>query len=410
MEEAISPARPTDAAKEPTDLSTESLDLHRKYKGKIQVSPTVPLETTDDLGRAYTPGVASVCEAVGADPSARFDLTVAGNSVAVVTDGSAVLGLGDIGPAAALPVMEGKAALFRRLAEVDAWPICLDQREPDAIIETIRALSPGFAGINLEDIAAPRCFEIEARLQDLGIPVFHDDQHGTAIVLLAGLINAVRITGKSWSDLRIVISGAGAAGRAITRLLSCSDHASGGCNAVGEIIVCDSKGAIHSGRDDLTPTKEAIAARSNPHQKTGILREVLPEADVFVGVSRGGLLDSDDIRTMAPDPLVFALANPDPEIDPGEAHKGGAAVVATGRSDYPNQVNNVLVFPGIFRGALDARAPRITDAMKLAAARAIADVIENPSPTHILPGALDPRVAPAVAKAVAGCARKKSKE
>jgi len=388
------------------DLNTGSLDLHRQHRGKIELAPKVPLQSLRDLSLAYTPGVAAVCEAIAEKPEEARNLTVKGNSVAVVTDGSAVLGLGDIGPATAMPVMEGKALLFKQLADIDAWPICLDAREPDELVAAIRAIAPGFAGINLEDISAPRCFEVEDRLQELGIPVMHDDQHGTAIVLLAGLINASRITGKSFADLRVVISGAGAAGRAICRLLRCIGPAdSHGCNAVGEVVVCDSKGALHKGRDDLGEVKQAILAYSNPHNKGGSLRELLTEADVFIGVSRGNLLEEEDIRRMAPDPIIFALANPTPEIHPEKAYRGGASVVATGRSDYPNQVNNVLAFPGIFRGALDAGAERITDAMKLAAAEAIADSIATPDAEHILPGPLDSTVVGKVAAAVAAAAR-----
>ena len=386
--------------KNDSSLGSSSIELHRKAVGKIGISLKVPLSTSDDLSLAYTPGVGAVCEAIHKDPDELRALTVAGNAVAVVTDGSAVLGLGDIGPRAAMPVMEGKCALFKALAGIDGWPICLDVREPDAIVAAIRAIAPGFAGINIEDISAPRCFEIEDRLQDLGIPVMHDDQHGTAIVLLAGLLNAVKATGKDFSNLRVVISGAGAAGRAIVRLLRCINLQPGVCTMVGEVIVCDSKGAIHRGRTDLGPVKEAILDYSNPNGKIGTLKEILTGADVFIGVSRGGLLSADDVRTMAPDPIVFALANPVPEIMPGEALAGGAALVATGRSDFPNQVNNVLAFPGIFRGAIDARAPRITDRMKLATAKAIADSVANPTPENILPSALSPEVAAAVAAAV----------
>lgn len=381
-------------------IARQSLDLHHRHHGKIELALKVPLDSVEDLSRAYTPGVAAVCEAIHEDRALRRELTVTGNAVAVITDGSAVLGLGDIGPAAAMPVMEGKAALFKKLADVDAWPICLDAREPDELVAIIRALAPGFAGINLEDISAPRCFEIEDRLQDLGIPVMHDDQHGTAIVLLAGLINACRVTGKQFSDLRMVVSGAGAAGRAIVRLLRCVDQVEGTCHTIGEVIVCDSKGALHRGRHDLGPTKQAILEYSNPENKSGTLKELLEGADVFVGVSRGGLLKAEDIRRMAPDPMIFALANPEPEIHPDEAKAGGAAIVATGRSDFPNQVNNVLAFPGIFRGALDARAPRITNAMKAAAAQAIAQSIAEPRADHILPSALDSGVARRVAEAV----------
>lgn len=382
------------------NIGDRSIKMHRENRGKIGVSLNVALSTTDDLSLAYTPGVGAVCEAIHKDPSELRELTVAGNAVAVVTDGSAVLGLGDIGPRAAMPVMEGKCALFKALANIDAWPICLGVREPDEIVAAIRAIAPGFAGINIEDIGAPRCFEIEERLQDLGIPVMHDDQHGTAIVLLAGLLNAVKATGKDFSTLRVVISGAGAAGRAIVRLLRCINLEPDVCARVGEVIVCDSQGAIHEGRSNLGAVKKAILEYSNPDGKSGTLKEVLAGADVFIGVSKGGLLTADDIQTMAPDPIVFAMANPIPEIMPDEAKAGGAALVATGRSDFPNQVNNVLAFPGIFRGAIDARAPRITDRMKLATAKAIADSVPVPTPEHILPSALSPGVAAAVAAAV----------
>jgi len=388
-----------------SQLDQQSLDLHTAHGGKIEVGLKVPLASTDDLSRAYTPGVAAVCRAIRDEPSRWRDLTVAGNAVAVVTDGSAVLGLGDIGPRAAMPVMEGKAALFRALADVDAWPICLDAREPDAIVAAIRAVAPGFAGINLEDISAPRCFEIEDRLPDLGTPVPHDDQHGTEIVLLAGLINATRVTGKKFSDLRITIAGAGAAGHAIVRLLRCIDQVPDTCDTVGEVIVCDSKGALHRDRDDLGPVKRAILEYTNPQNRAGDLHAMLEDADVFIGVSRGGLLEAHDVQRMAADPIVFALANPTPEISPDQARAGGAVVVATGRSDYANQVNNVLAFPGIFRGALDAKAARITDAMKTAAAHAIAHAIESPDADRILPAALDRHVVDRVAHAVRHAAR-----
>ncbi|MGC9452606.1 MAG: NAD(P)-dependent malic enzyme [Oceanipulchritudo sp.] len=391
---------------ESKEQNRKSLELHRLHKGKIELAAKVPLESGNDLSLAYTPGVAAVCQAIHEDPPAARELTVIGNAVAVVTDGSAVLGLGDIGPAAAMPVMEGKALLFKKLADVDAWPICLDAREPDAIVAAVRAIAPGFSGINLEDISAPRCFEIEDRLQDLGIPVMHDDQHGTAIVLLAGLINAVKVTGKDFSQLRVVISGAGAAGRAICRLLKCVDTKGSNCRSVKEIIVCDSKGALHQDRSDLGPVKEEILKYSNPRNRKGSLKDMLDGADVFIGVSRGGLLTPADVRTMAPAPIIFALANPVPEIMPDAALEGGASVVATGRSDFPNQVNNVLAFPGIFRGAIDARVERITDDMKLAAAEAIAGCIEKPDPQNILPNALDPEVPVKVALSVAQIAQR----
>jgi len=381
-------------------MENKSLQLHRQARGKIEIALKVPLDTPEDLSLAYTPGVGEVCQAIHKSPQLLGDLTVQGNAVAVVTDGSAVLGLGDIGPGAAMPVMEGKCALFKKLAGVDAWPLCLDAREPDEIVDLIRAIAPGFAGVNLEDISAPRCFEIEDRLQDLGIPVMHDDQHGTAIVLLAGLMNATRVTGKNFSDLKVVVAGAGAAGRAIARILRCIGQETNGCESVAEIIVCDSRGALHSGRENLGPVKEAILEYSNSNNRTGTLKEVIEGADVFIGVSGPGILESDDIRRMAEDPYVFALANPTPEIMPDVAKEAGAAIVATGRSDFPNQVNNVLAFPGIFRGAIDAGAARITDGMKIAASRAIASAIRNPDPDHILPGALSMEVASRVAEHV----------
>ena len=378
----------------------QSMALHARHRGKIQTGLKVPLDTRDDLSIAYTPGVAAPCEAIAADVSRSFDLTCRGNTVAIVTDGSAVLGLGNIGPEAAMPVMEGKAALFKAFADVDAWPICLATQETDEIIAAVRAIAPGFGGSNLEDIAAPRCFEIEDSLQDLGIPVFHDDQHGTAIVLLAGLLNAAKVVGRPIEEMRVVISGAGAAGTSIARLLRCVHQDPSVCVPVRDVIVCDSKGAIHARRTDLNHEKTGLLAYTNRESRVGILKDVLVGADVFVGVSKGGLLDADDVRTMAADPIILAMANPVPEIMPGEAVAAGAAVVGTGRSDFPNQVNNVLAFPGIFRGALAARAPRITPAMKLAAAHALADAVGNPSPERILPDPLDKSVAPIVAQAV----------
>ncbi len=389
-----------------SEINKESLELHRRHKGKMAISAKVPLETTEDLSRAYTPGVGHVCSVIhdGGSELTERELTVTGNAVAVVTDGSAVLGLGDIGPRAAMPVMEGKAVLFKKLADVDAWPLCLDARSADAIVEVVRAVAPGFSGINLEDISAPRCFEVEERLQDLGIPVMHDDQHGTAIVLLAGLLNACRVTGKAFSELRVVLSGAGAAGRAIVRLLQCVEQSPVHCSTVKEVLVCDSQGLIHEWRENLSPVKREILEISNPENLKGTLQDALEGADVLVGVSRGNLLKPEDIRRMAPDPLIFALANPTPEIMPEAAFAGGARVVATGRSDFPNQVNNVLAFPGLFRGALDARAPTITNSMKLAAAQAIAESVKEPQLDAILPPALDPEVPQNVARAVAEAA------
>ena len=371
-------------------MSDPVFDLHRG--GKLAVSVTVPLATPEDLALAYTPGVAEVCRAIAADPAAALDYTWVGNTVAVVTDGTAVLGLGDIGPRAALPVMEGKAALFKQFAGVDAVPILLDTKDTDEIVETVIRLAPSFGGINLEDISAPRCFEIERRLiEALDIPVFHDDQHGTAIVVLAALRNAVALLDRKLADLRVVISGAGAAGVAVTKMLRAA--------GAGDIVVVDSRGILHLGRGDLNATKTDLATVTNANGLSGTIADALAGADVLIGVS-GGQIPGEAVARMAPNGIVFALANPTPEVHPDVATRH-AAIVATGRSDFPNQINNVLAFPGIFRGALDARTPRITDAMKLAAAEAIAGVVAGDlRPDRIVPSALDPRVAPAVAAAV----------
>ncbi len=381
-----------------------SLIVHEQIRGKVAVSGKLPLDTQDDLSVAYTPGVAAPCEAIAADPAKARSLTIKHNSVAVVSDGSAVLGLGNIGPLAAIPVMEGKALLFKRYAGIDAWPVCLDTQDSDEIVDTVRRIAPVFGGINLEDISAPRCFEIEDRLQDLGIPVFHDDQHGTAIVLLAAMLNAAKVVGKRPEDLRVVINGAGAAGTAIAKLLRCIDQDPLVCTPVTEVVVCDSKGAISGGRDDLNPQKRALLKFTNRGGADGALTEVLRGADVFVGVSKGDLLTAGDVRRMAEDPVILAMANPTPEIMPDEARAGGATVVGTGRSDFPNQVNNVLAFPGIFRGALDAGAARITAEMKIAAARALAGAVAKPTAEEILPSPFDQSVAPLVAKAVCAAA------
>ncbi|MFD3406513.1 NAD-dependent malic enzyme, partial [Kribbella sp. NPDC058693] len=362
--------------------------------GKLEVVPKVPLKHRDDLSRAYTPGVARVCQAIAENPADARRLTIKRNTVAVVTDGSAVLGLGNIGPAAALPVMEGKAALFKQFAGVDAWPVCLDTQDTDAIVEIVRAIAPVYGGVNLEDIAAPRCFEIERRLREaLDIPVFHDDQHGTAIVVLAALANALRVVDKRIEDVRIVVSGVGAAGHAVIRLLA--------AQGAGEIVACGRNGAVHSGQTGLDAYRGWIAANTNPRGETGSLAEVLAGADVFIGVSGPGLLTGADIATMADRAIVFALANPDPEVDPVAAGEH-AAVVATGRSDYPNQINNVLAFPGFFRGMLDAGAHEISDAVMLAAADAIASTVAagELNATYIVPSVFDAAVAPAVAAAV----------
>ena len=364
--------------------------------GKIEVRSKVPLKNRDDLSMAYTPGVGRVSLALAENPEDIPRLTIKGNAVAVVTDGSAVLGLGNIGPGAALPVMEGKAALFKRFADIDAWPICLASQDTDEIVRAVEMIAPGFGGINLEDIAAPRCFEIEARLRaSLDIPVFHDDQHGTAIVVLAALTNAMRVVGKSLTDVRVVVSGGGAAGTAIVTLLLAA--------GVTDVVVVDRAGAICAGDEALSASHRELAGVTNPRRVSGSLHEVLVGADVFIGVSAPGVLRPEWIADMATDPVVFALANPDPEVDPAEAEKY-AAVVASGRSDYPNQINNVLAFPGVFRGLLDARASEITIDMLLRAAAAIAHVVKDDelNPNFIIPTVFHPDVPKAVAAAVAG--------
>jgi malate dehydrogenase (oxaloacetate-decarboxylating) len=378
-----------------------TFELH--HGGKIEVLAHAAIADRDDLSMAYTPGVARVCMAIANEPARVHDLTIKGNTVAIVTDGTAVLGLGDIGPEAALPVMEGKALLFKEFAGVDAFPICLDVHTTDQIVETVQRIAPVFGGINLEDIAAPVCFEVEERLRELlDIPVFHDDQHGTAVVTLAALENAIRVVGKQMHDLRVVISGVGAAGVAIAKILM---------NAgVPEVIGCDRKGAVHTGRDDLNSSKQWFAENTNPDCFAGALGASLAGADVFIGVSGPDVITADDVATMAKDPIVFAMANPDPEIKP-ERIADIAAVVATGRSDYPNQINNVLAFPGIFRGALDARATVVTEGMKLAAADAIAKAVSSDDlgPGCIIPSVFDRRVVELVAPAVADAARAEGK-
>jgi malate dehydrogenase (oxaloacetate-decarboxylating) len=382
------------------DASGEDLVFTRHRGGKMQIAGTVPLETRDDLSVAYTPGVARVCQAIAADPGAAHDLTWVGNTVAVVTDGSAVLGLGDIGPAAAMPVMEGKALLFKHFAGVDAVPICLDTRDVDALVETVVHLAPSFGGVNLEDISAPRCFEIERRLKErLNVPVFHDDQHGTAVVVLAALENALRITRRDIGGTRVVISGAGAAGVAVARILLAA--------GVGDLQVVDSQGVLHPDRDDLNPVKHRLARETNVAGLSGRLADALQGADVFVGVS-GGSVPEEVVAGMADEAIVFALANPNPEVHPDIARRH-ARVVATGRSDYPNQINNVLAFPGIFRGALDVRARHITEGMKLAAADALAALVtasDDLEETCVIPSPFDPRVPSAVAEGVAEAARR----
>ena len=366
-------------------------------QGKIEINNRLPLSTRDDLSIAYTPGVARVCKEIHKNPENAYKLTIKGNTVAVVTDGTAVLGLGDIGPKAAMPVMEGKAMLFKQFADIDAWPICLDTTDTEEIISIVEALAPGFGGINLEDISAPRCFEIEERLRnELDIPVFHDDQHGTAVVTTAALINALKLVRKKPKDIKVVVSGAGAAGTACSKMIM---HL-----GVKNLIGCDSKGAIHNQRTDINQSKRWFADNANPDQEQGSLKEVLKGADVFVGVSAPNILDAGDIRNMEKDAIVFAMANPDPEILPEDA-RPVAAVVATGRSDYPNQINNVLCFPGIFRGALDCRAKTITEEMKLAASHAIAETLDEQhlNPDYIIPTVFDKSVTPKIAAAIAEC-------
>jgi malate dehydrogenase (oxaloacetate-decarboxylating) len=394
----------SDHAKDITDAlsALERVTVHKvsdrtflvHLGGKLEIASKVPLRNRDDLSRAYTPGVARVCQAIAANPEDARRLTIKRNTVAVVTDGSAVLGLGNLGPAAALPVMEGKAALFKKFAGVDAWPVCLDTQDTEEIIRTVELIAPVYGGINLEDIAAPRCFEIEARLRaKLDIPVFHDDQHGTAIVVLGALRNALRVVGKKLADCRIVVCGTGAAGSAIIRLLL--------AQGAGDMVAVDIGGVVHNGRADLDENRSWIAANTNASGVIGSLHEALVGADVFIGVSAPNLFGREQVATMAKDAIVFALANPDPEIDPLEAHQH-AAVVATGRSDYPNQINNVLAFPGVFRGLLDAGATTITDAMLIAASNAIADVVDGVrlNASYIVPSVFDSAVAPAVAEAV----------
>ncbi|MFA6436022.1 MAG: NADP-dependent malic enzyme [Candidatus Gracilibacteria bacterium] len=375
------------------DYLKKSLKLHERHHGKLAVCSKVPLKTKTDLSVAYTPGVAEPCRAIAHNPEAAYRYTMKSNTVAVVTDGSAVLGLGNIGALAGLPVMEGKCLLFKTFGGVDAIPICLDTQNVDEIVETVIRIAPGFGGINLEDIAAPACFEVERRLKKaLDIPVFHDDQHGTAIVVLAGLLNALKVVHKKLNAVRIVISGAGAAGIAITELLL--------AEGARDIVVCDSKGILHSKRDDMNSFKKEIAKRTNPRRISGKLKDSLQNADVFIGVSAPAILTTNMVSTMAPHSIVFAMANPTPEILPKEAKKGGATIVATGRSDFPNQINNVLAFPGIFRGALDGRARDITQKMMLSAAHILAALVPHPTPDKIIPGLFEPGLAQAVAKAI----------
>lgn len=383
------------------DYAKESLRLHREWRGKIEMIATVPVDTKEDLSLAYTPGVAEPCLEIQKDVNKSYELTRRHNLCAVITDGSAVLGLGDIGPEAGMPVMEGKCVLFKSFGDVDAIPLCIKTQNVDSFVETVYQISGSFGGINLEDISAPRCFEIERKLKEkCDIPIFHDDQHGTAVITLAGLLNALKVVGKKKEDVRIVTSGAGAAAIAITKLLLSADFK--------DITMCDRKGAIYAGRDGLNWIKEEMAQITNLDKKTGSLADILKGADVFIGVSGPGTVTTEMVKTMNHDAIIFACANPTPEIFPDEAKAGGAAVISTGRSDFPNQINNVLAFPGIFRGAFDVRASDINEEMKMAAAHALADLItdEELSSDYIIPAAFDSRVGEAVASAVADAARK----
>ena len=383
------------------DYNRLALEMHETHHGKIAVAPKVKVENRDDLSTAYTPGVAEPCRRIAANKDEVYRYTAKGNLVAVVSDGTAVLGLGDIGPEAAMPVMEGKALLFKEFADVDAFPICLDTKDVEEIIRTVKFLAPTFGGVNLEDISAPRCFEIEKRLrEELDIPVFHDDQHGTAIVVCAGLLNALKLVGKQMENVSIVINGAGSAGISIAKLLMRF--------GAGNIVLVDRQGAVSVEEDWLNPAQRAMAEVTNKHHERGPLTDIIRGKDVFIGVSAPKVVTAEMVSTMADNAIVFAMANPTPEIMPEEAARGGARVIATGRSDYPNQINNVLVFPGIFRGALDARATDITEDMKVTAARAIAAIVtdEELREDYIIPGAFDKRVAPAVANAVMECAKR----
>ena len=381
------------------DYAAESLKLHYQWKGKLETVPKMEVKDREALSLAYTPGVARPCLEIQKDPDKSYELTGRGNTVAVVTDGTAVLGLGDIGPEAGMPVMEGKCVLFKAFGGVDAVPLCVRSKDVDTIVDTVALLAGSFGGINLEDISAPRCFEIERKLkQRCDIPIFHDDQHGTAVVVLASMLNALKLTGRKLEQIRVVTCGAGAAGTAIVRLLCAC--------GLKDVIMCDKGGAVCEGESWLTPAQAEMAKITNREHRRGTLAEMMVGADVFIGVSAPNIVTEEMVRSMAPNPIVFTMANPVPEIMPDLALAAGAAVVGTGRSDYPNQINNVLAFPGIFRGALDVRASDINDQMKLAAAQALADLVgDRLSPEYIIPEAFDPRVCPAVAAAVARAAR-----
>lgn len=394
------------------DINTESIKLHKRLKGKLEIVPKFKVKDKEDLSLVYTPGVAQVSREVAEDPSRAYDLTIKHNSVAIVSDGSAVLGLGNIGPYGAIPVMEGKALLFKEYADIDAFPICVQTQNTFEIINLVKNIAPVFGGVNLEDISAPRCFEIEEALQNIGIPVFHDDQHGTAIVLLAALVNASKLAGKDIRDLKVVVNGAGSAGTAIAQLLLCVGHDRSICEPVKEILVCDTKGILSNTRPDIENNawKMRLANMTNRNNVEGDLEKAIEGADVFIGVSTGNVLKPEWIKKMNSKPIILAMANPTPEIMPDEAKKAGAFIIGTGRSDFPNQVNNVLAFPGIFLGALQARAKTITNSMKIGAAFALASCVENPSVDEILPSPLDKSVPHVIGRRVRDIYLKESKD
>ncbi len=391
------------------DIYEESVLLHKKLKGKLTINSKMPINNKHDLSLAYTPGVAEACREIDKDQSKAYELTIKNNTVAIVSDGSAVLGLGNIGPLAALPVMEGKAMLFKEYADIDAFPLCINTQDTQTIIELVKNISPTFGGINLEDISAPRCFEIEKQLQEIGIPVFHDDQHGTAIVVFAALINAAKLAGKELNTLKVVINGAGAAGRAITELLLGINYGNA-ARPVGQIIICDSKGIVHKNRSDIKDdvSKSFLADVTNPDNIKGSLKVAMKGSDVFIGVSKGNLVTKEMVASMDEKSILFPMANPTPEIMPDLAKEAGAFIVGTGRSDFNNQINNVLAFPGIFRGAMDAKAKQITNRMKLAAAFALAESVLNPTPEYVIPSPLDKEIAKFIAQKVKDAANEKN--
>lgn len=381
------------------DIYQESLVFHKKYKGKLHTIPPFSLKTRKDLSLAYTPGVAEPCRAIAKEPAKIYDYTIKGHTVAVISDGSSVLGLGNIGAEAAIPVMEGKCVLFKELAGIDAFPICIKSQDVQEIVSIVKNIAPVFGAVNLEDISAPRCFEVEEQLQDIGIPVMHDDQHGTAVVVYAALTNALKVVGKKFEEITVVVSGAGAAGTAITKMLNCGGISAKICTPVKDILLCDTHGIIHQKRTNLNDAKKMLTKITNRHNKSGTLADAFKGADVFIGVSAPNIVTADMVKSMAKKSIVFAMANPVPEIMPDEANKGGAFIVGTGRSDFPNQVNNALGFPGIFKGALEAHAVRITPEMRHAAAHALADYVK-PTKDAILPSVLDKKVVSVISEAV----------